>query len=152
MRTRGALSRSLLRFHPLFPGCPDFMRAAQWERRVKAPKGYAASDTGQPVAYRDAAEFADGVTSNNFWRKPGAGGRGPAMVYASCVRIHSHSNSDRHEWYRDEQELAEARAKDPLPRFRATCLAQGVTEMELQAIESENLDRKSTRQNSSHRT
>lgn len=27
-------------------------------------------------------------------------GRGPAMVYAMCVRIHSHSNSDRHEWYR----------------------------------------------------
>ena len=79
MRTRGALSRSLLRFHPLFPACPDFMRAAQWERRVKAPKGYAASDTGQPLAYRDAAEFADGVTSNNFWRKPGGGGRGPAL-------------------------------------------------------------------------
>ena len=36
-------------------------------------------------------------------------GAGPAMVYALCVRIHSHSNSDRHEWYRDEQERAEAR-------------------------------------------
>lgn len=68
-------------------------------------------------------------------------GAGPAMVYASCVRIHSHSNSDRHEWYRDEQELAEARAQDPLPRFRAHCLAHGVSEMELQALETENLQR-----------
>lgn len=68
-------------------------------------------------------------------------GAGPAMVYAVCVRIHSHSNSDRHEWYRDEQELAAARAKDPLPRFRAHCLEQGVSELELSAIETENVQR-----------
>ena len=68
-------------------------------------------------------------------------GLGPAMVYATCVRIHSHSNSDRHEWYRDEQEREEAKAKDPLPRFRAHCLAHGVVEIELQAIEAENLQR-----------
>ncbi len=79
MRTRGALSRPMLRYHPLFPACPDYMRAAQWERRVKAPRGYAASDTGQPLAFRDSAEIANGVTSNNIWRKPGAGGRGPAL-------------------------------------------------------------------------
>jgi 2-oxoisovalerate dehydrogenase E1 component len=68
-------------------------------------------------------------------------GAGPAMVYALCVRIHSHSNSDRHEWYRDEQERAEARDKDPLPRFRAYCLTQGLSADELAAIEGENLQR-----------
>ncbi len=66
-------------------------------------------------------------------------GAGPAMVYATCVRIGSHSNSDRHDWYRDEQELAEAKAKDPLPRFREYCLQQGISETDLQAIEAENL-------------
>jgi 2-oxoisovalerate dehydrogenase E1 component len=66
-------------------------------------------------------------------------GLGPAMVYASCVRIHSHSNSDRHEWYRDEQEREEAKAKDPLPRFRAYCLAHGISEMELTTLEIENV-------------
>lgn len=66
-------------------------------------------------------------------------GAGPAMVYATCVRIGSHSNSDRHEWYRDEAELAEARAKDPLPRFRAFCLEHGLSEAELRAIEAENM-------------
>jgi 2-oxoisovalerate dehydrogenase E1 component len=66
------------------------------------------------------------------------GGQGPAMVYATCVRIGSHSNSDRHELYRDEAELAAAKAQDPLPRFRAYCLANGLTEDELQAIETEN--------------
>jgi len=65
-------------------------------------------------------------------------GKGPAMVYAMCVRIGSHSNSDRHELYRDDAERAEAKAKDPLPRFRAYCLAHGVSEDELKAIETEN--------------
>jgi len=64
-------------------------------------------------------------------------GKGPAMVYAMCVRIGSHSNSDRHELYRDDAERAAAKAKDPLPRFRAYCLAHGVTEDELTAIEAE---------------
>lgn len=65
-------------------------------------------------------------------------GAGPAMVYAMCVRIGSHSNSDRHELYRDEAERAEAKAQDPLPRFRAFCLAHGLTEDELKAIETDN--------------
>ncbi len=65
-------------------------------------------------------------------------GKGPAMVYAMCVRIHSHSNSDRHEWYRDEAELAAAKAADPHPRFRKYCLEHGLTEAELQALEAEN--------------
>jgi len=65
-------------------------------------------------------------------------GKGPAMVYATCVRIGSHSNSDRHELYRDEAERIEAKSKDPLPRFRAYCLAQGLSEDELQAIETDN--------------
>jgi 2-oxoisovalerate dehydrogenase E1 component len=65
-------------------------------------------------------------------------GNGPAMVYAMCVRIGSHSNSDRHELYRDDAERAAAKARDPLPRFRAYCLAHGLSEDELKAIETEN--------------
>lgn len=68
-------------------------------------------------------------------------GAGPAMVYALCVRIGSHSNSDRHDWYRDEEELAAAKAKDPLPRFRAFCLEHGLAEAELKTLEAENLAR-----------
>ncbi len=65
-------------------------------------------------------------------------GEGPAMVYAHCVRIGSHSNSDRHELYRDPEELADAKRRDPLPRFRTFCLEHGLTEDELQAIETDN--------------
>ena len=32
----------------------------------------------------------------------------PVLIHADCVRIHSHSNSDKHELYRDEKELLEA--------------------------------------------
>lgn len=42
----------------------------------------------------------------------------PVIVHAMCVRMHSHSNSDKHELYRDEQEREAAKAQDPLPKYR----------------------------------
>jgi 2-oxoisovalerate dehydrogenase E1 component len=66
-------------------------------------------------------------------------GAGCAMVHAVVVRIHSHSNSDRHELYRTPEELAAARAADPLPRFRRTLAENGwLSEEEIAAIESQN--------------
>jgi 2-oxoisovalerate dehydrogenase E1 component len=66
-------------------------------------------------------------------------GAGAAMVHATCVRIHSHSNSDRQELYRTPEELAAARAADPLPRFRKLLLETGLlSEEELRSIETQN--------------
>lgn len=42
----------------------------------------------------------------------------PVIVQANCVRIHSHSNSDRHDLYRDDYELNYVQAYDPLAKFR----------------------------------
>jgi 2-oxoisovalerate dehydrogenase E1 component len=54
------------------------------------------------------------------------------------VRIHSHSNSDKHEWYRDEKELAEAKAQDPFVRFRKELLGGKIfSENELTLIDAE---------------
>jgi 2-oxoisovalerate dehydrogenase E1 component len=65
---------------------------------------------------------------------------GAAMVHARCVRIHSHSNSDRHELYRSPEELDAVRAADPLPRFRRALLEQGLlTAEEISAIEARNI-------------
>jgi len=62
----------------------------------------------------------------------------PAIVHADCVRIGSHSNSDKHELYRDEKELAEAKAQDPLPKFRKLLLDEGIFEESfLEEIEAE---------------
>jgi 2-oxoisovalerate dehydrogenase E1 component len=67
-------------------------------------------------------------------------GAGCALVHATCVRIHSHSNSDRHELYRSPEELAAARAADPLPRFRRTLIGNGLlTEEDLASIEAQNV-------------
>ncbi len=67
-------------------------------------------------------------------------GAGAAIVHANVVRIHSHSNSDRHELYRTPEELAAARRADPLPRFRRTLIDHGVlSAQEVEAIEAQNL-------------
>ncbi|HUX53693.1 MAG TPA: thiamine pyrophosphate-dependent enzyme [Williamwhitmania sp.] len=60
----------------------------------------------------------------------------PAIVQANCVRMHSHSNSDKHELYRDENELAYVASQDPLAKYRRMLLKYGrFTEAELVAIE-----------------
>lgn len=62
----------------------------------------------------------------------------PVIVHASVVRIHSHSNSDRHELYRDENERHCVKMSDPLDRFRITLLKSGIfTQEELREIESQ---------------
>ena len=62
----------------------------------------------------------------------------PVIVHASCVRIHSHSNSDKHELYRDENERHCAKASDPLDRFRIILLhSQRFTQEELTVIDDQ---------------
>jgi 2-oxoisovalerate dehydrogenase E1 component len=66
-------------------------------------------------------------------------GKGPAMVHADCDRIGSHSNSDNHELYRTKEDLDAMKERDPLPRMRATLIANGIaTDEDLTAIEEEN--------------
>lgn len=60
----------------------------------------------------------------------------PVIVHASVVRIHSHSNSDKHELYRDDNERFCALKSDPLDRYRKTLVISGrVTEEELAEID-----------------
>ena len=62
----------------------------------------------------------------------------PVIVHANCVRIHSHSNSDRHDLYRDDYELNYVNDYDPLAKFRRLLLRYDrFTESELEAIENE---------------
>ncbi len=62
----------------------------------------------------------------------------PVIVNANCVRIHSHSNSDRHELYRDDYELNYVREYDPLAKYRRLLLRyKRFTEEELVAIEEQ---------------
>ena len=79
MRTRGCLSREMLRFHPANIACPAHIKQADWERRMKQPQGYPLTPGGQPEAYCDKAEVPYGVRCHNAWRKPKSGGRGPSL-------------------------------------------------------------------------
>ncbi len=66
-------------------------------------------------------------------------GKGPAIVHADCVRMNSHSNSDRHELYRSPEELAEMLTLDPISKFRAFVVEEGIfTEAEILTIEEQN--------------
>lgn len=60
----------------------------------------------------------------------------PVIVQANCVRIHSHSNSDRHDLYRDDYELNYVREYDPLAKYRRLLIRYNrFTEDEVLAIE-----------------
>lgn len=60
----------------------------------------------------------------------------PVIVHADCVRIGSHSNSDRHELYRDEKELHCVAEADPLKKFRQRLIhSKKITEDELNAMD-----------------
>lgn len=62
----------------------------------------------------------------------------PVIVQANCVRIGSHSNSDKHTLYRDENELAYVKAADPLDKFRRMLLRyKRFTKEELAEVEAE---------------
>lgn len=62
----------------------------------------------------------------------------PVIVHATVVRILAHSNSDKQELYRDDNELHCARASDPLDRFTKQILHAGIfTEAELQEIDKQ---------------
>ncbi|MGQ1786674.1 MULTISPECIES: alpha-ketoacid dehydrogenase subunit alpha/beta [unclassified Saccharicrinis] len=60
----------------------------------------------------------------------------PVIVHANCVRIHSHSNSDRHELYRDKAELNYVQEYDPIAKFRRLLTRyERATEEELNEID-----------------
>ncbi len=62
----------------------------------------------------------------------------PVIVQANCVRIHSHSNSDRHELYRSEAEREYVKEYDPLEKFKRMLLRYNrFTAEELAVLEAE---------------
>jgi 2-oxoisovalerate dehydrogenase E1 component len=61
----------------------------------------------------------------------------PVILHANCVRMGSHSNSDRHELYRDEDERNYVKEYDPLGKYKRMLLRyKRFTEKELSEIEA----------------
>jgi 2-oxoisovalerate dehydrogenase E1 component len=141
-----------------------FYEAVNGASREKLPVVFVVQDNGYGISVPKADQTANLIASDNFsgflnlkiircngldvfdsfraMRQAVAyaqSGAGAAIVHATVVRIHSHSNSDRHDLYRSPEELEAARAADPLPRFRKALLDAGFfSEEELSAIEQSN--------------
>ena len=62
----------------------------------------------------------------------------PCIVQANCVRIGSHSNSDRHELYRDDYELNYVSEYDPVGKYRRLLIRyKRFSDEELKIIEEQ---------------
>lgn len=87
------------------------------------------------IIHCDGKDVFDSMNAMTAARKHALEKQEPVIVHAHCVRIGNHSNSDKHEWYRDEKEINEAKAQDPLPAFRKACLNAGLKESDLEKVE-----------------
>ncbi|MGE5345483.1 MAG: thiamine pyrophosphate-dependent enzyme, partial [Acidithiobacillales bacterium] len=141
-----------------------FYEAVNGASREKLPVVFVVQDNGYGISVPKSEQTANPIASNNFrgflnlkilicdgkdlFASVRAlreavdfvkSGDGAAIVHADCVRIHSHSNSDRHELYRSAEELAAAAALDPLPRLRRLLIEGGAfSEGEIAEIEARN--------------
>jgi superfamily II DNA/RNA helicase len=79
MRTHSAFSRPMLRYHPSNVGCPDHLRAAEWERSIKSPAGYSCDLQGRPVRRLDPDMMPMGVRLRCITRPDGGRSRAPAI-------------------------------------------------------------------------
>jgi len=74
----------------------------------------------------------------------------PVILHANCIRIGAHSQSDRHELYRDKPELEYLQVNDPLAKFRRMLLRYNrFSEDELSELEEQiNVEVKKAHRNS----
>ncbi|MCB9538713.1 MAG: 2-oxoisovalerate dehydrogenase [Myxococcales bacterium] len=86
----------------------------------------------------DGTDFVDSVAGMQAAVAYAKSGEGPALVHAQCVRIGAHSNSDRQELYRSEEEIEAAGKRDPVTALRAALQKAGVAEDELAELEAKN--------------
>ncbi len=88
------------------------------------------------IIYCDGKNVFDSMNAMQEAKKHAVENQEPVIVHASCVRIGSHSNSDKHELYRDENELHCTKAADPLLRFQKQLIHSGkFNQQELTEIE-----------------
>ena len=92
-----------------------------------------ASGYGIPGVVVDGTDvLACFVAAREAVERARAGG-GPTLIEAKVTRLTAHSSDDQQTKYRTEDDLAEGRAHDPLPIFRARLREAGVLTPELEA-------------------
>jgi 2-oxoisovalerate dehydrogenase E1 component len=127
----------------------EFFEAVNWATREELPVLFVIQNNGYAISvpqrsqtssevHQIAAAFGmpsydvDGSTYEDLYETlPGVvdrmrEGGGPALIEAQVVRLESHSSSDDQTKYRSEEELARARAPDPIMRTERYLLDQGI--------------------------
>ncbi|MBP6066459.1 thiamine pyrophosphate-dependent enzyme [Bacteroides sp.] len=90
------------------------------------------------IIYCNGKDVFDSMNAMTEAREYAIATHKPVIVHANCVRIGSHSNSDKQTLYRDDNELSYVKAADPLYKFRRMLLRyERFTEDELKKIEEE---------------
>ena len=90
------------------------------------------------IIHCDGKDVFDSMNAMIAAKKHAIENKEPVIVHAHCVRIGNHSNSDKHELYRDEKEREEVKKQDPLPKFRKALLkSEHFKEKDLEKIEKE---------------
>ena len=74
---------------------------------------------GLDVISADGTDVLDSVAAMQRALAYARGGRGPVLIKASVVRLHSHSESDDDGQYKSEAEREAEQARDPITRFAA---------------------------------
>ncbi|MDA8793766.1 thiamine pyrophosphate-dependent enzyme [Bacteriovoracaceae bacterium] len=88
------------------------------------------------IIHCDGKDVLDSMNAMMTAREIAESKSEPVIVHAHCVRIHRHSNSDKHEWYRSPEELADVLKQDPLPRYRNYLLENNIADHDdLKSIE-----------------
>jgi 2-oxoisovalerate dehydrogenase E1 component len=107
------------------------------EARAMDSYEYAAGFRGMGRLRIDGSDFSGCYeTMGRVIGEVRAGG-GPFLVQAQVPLLGHHTSGVRREFYRDEADLAEHAARDPVVRLRAQLLYRGVDEGQLEAIERE---------------
>jgi 2-oxoisovalerate dehydrogenase E1 component len=89
------------------------------------------------ILYCNGKDVFDSMNTMLFAKKIALEEVHPVIVHANCIRIHSHSNSDRHELYRDDFELNYVKEYDPLAKFRRLLIRyKRLTEAQIAEIEN----------------
>lgn len=90
------------------------------------------------VIHCNGKDVFDSMNAMIEARKHAEENQQPVIVQANCVRMHSHSNSDRHELYRDDYEMNYVKQYDPLGKFNRMLVRYGrLSEDEILKIEEE---------------
>lgn len=105
------------------------------ETRAQNAFEYARGFNGLEAVSIDGTDFKESYTTFKAVLKTVREERRPFLVHAKCPLLNHHTSGVRMEFYRDD--LEESKLRDPYPKFKQLLLEEGLTQSEIDTIETE---------------